>query len=223
MLSNKNGSDMKGLFYIVKGHYLDKVCPCVECSDGVSRYIGGYDPSVETHYSTEWYRVLDNTVFHCIYAGSSYEKALLAIQHAIEKYKTRRNYFKYVCEVTTEDYYEVHYLGHTPLTKEQRDKKSEGRCPRRSPSSKALEVEVLKNYGNYYLDDVTRMEDLAYESLKDKTPIKKTKKVLGKTKITPLKTPQHEEISSVASGKEKQTKLKKVTPVKKLGVKRLSN
>ena len=221
MLSNS--SDMKGLFYIVKGRYLDKVCPCVECSDGVSRYIGGYDPSVETHYNIEWYRVLDNTVFHCIYAGSSYEKALEAIKHCIEKYKTRKNYFKHVCSITTEDYYEVHYLGHTPLTKEQRDKKSEGRCPRRSPSSKALEVEVLKNYGNYYLDDVTRMEDLAYESLKDKTPIKKTKKVLGKTKITPLKTPQHLEKSSVEVDKEKQTKLKKVTPVKKLGVKRLSN
>ena len=66
-----------------------------------------------------------------------------------------------MCSITQEEYYEVHYLGHTPLTKEQRDKKAEGRCPRKSPSSKALEIEVLKNYGIYFSDDVERMEDLA--------------------------------------------------------------
>lgn len=164
--------DMRDLFTIVKGQYRKDNSP-----DDIS--ISGYDPSSQN--TNEWYCVHDNVVYYCFYGGSSYEKALQAIKNYIKRYKTRREYFKHVCEVTSEDYYGVHYLNQRPLNdKERSEKACDGRCPRTSPSSVVLYTKVFNNFHHYFAEDIERMEDEAYEELRGKTPLNKTKSLLKK-------------------------------------------
>lgn len=211
---------MRGLFYIVKGQFR-KVAPTfVNKVSGDVSYIGGYDPDSDD--TEEWYRVLDNVTHHCICCGSDLDKCVESIEMAIKHYKTRKQYFHHVCKVTSEDYYEVHYLGHTPLTPEQRAKKAEGRCPRVSPISKALEEEVFKTYGDYFEDLIKEAEESAYRAIKEDKPFNKgmkrhkklSKPLSTQEEETPVVTQSHtpETQKPVSSG----VKLKKV---KKLGKK----
>ena len=172
--------DLRGLFFIVKGQY-NKKEPSVMCSDNELRYIGGYDP-YDSDTET-WYRVLDNTVFHCSYAGSDLAKALKAIKTLILKHKDKKNYFKHISKYTSEDYYEVHYLGHSPLTPEQLQRKAEGRCPRVSSSMKLLTNEVYKEYGDFFSDEIEEMENEAYAEMKSQTPFAKTQRLLKKSGV----------------------------------------
>lgn len=207
---------LRGLFYIVKGDYKKKGISFVNKVTGDVNYIGGYDP--EDSETTEWYRVLDNITHHCICCGRDFDKCVDAITRMIKHFKTRKQYFKYVCRITSEDYYETHYLGKPPLTPEQRSKKSEGRCPRVSPISKALEDEVYKVYGDYFRDIVEEAEDSAYRAIKADKPFNKgmkrhkklPKPVSVQEEETVVETPQTQK--PVSSG----VKLKRV---KKLGKK----
>lgn len=165
---------MRGLFYIVKGQYAKKGDSFVNRVTGDVSYIGGYDPTDES--TPEWYRVQDNVLHYCVCCGSDLDKCLKAITNQIKRYKTRKMYFKKVCQLTSEDYYEIHYLGHRPLTPEQRSKKAEGRCPRTSPVQRALEEEVYKAYGDYYSDLIKEAEDIAYEEIKNDKPLSKAMK-----------------------------------------------
>lgn len=195
---------LKGLFYIVKGQYR-RTSPSVVI-DGETKHIGGYDPDNED--TSEWYRVLDCVTYHCICAGSSFDKCLEAIRRMIVHHKTRKSYFRYVCKVTSEDYYEVHYLGHRPLNHEQRTKKAEGRCPRTSPAQKKLEEAVFNAYGDYYRDVIEEVEDEAYEDIKNDKPMMKSKKRFKK-----LKTPEtvEKEETPVETPKKTPLKTKKKT------------
>lgn len=169
---------LKGMFYIVKGQYREVGEKVI--IDDESMYLGGYNP--EDDRTVNWYRVEDNVVHYSVYCGSSYEEALRAITNAIKGWKTRRNYFKHVCRTTTEDYYEVHYLHHKPLTPDQREKKREkGICPRISPKMQKLEDEIYKRWGDYYIDDIERAEDEALKLLENLNPQKKLKKIARKT------------------------------------------
>ena len=165
--------DMRGLFYIVKGQYRKDKDP-----DGVS--VSGYDPT--SPGTPEWYQLKDRICFHTLACGSDLNKVVHGVYTQIKKWKTAERYFKHVCSVTSDDYYQLHYKGQKPLTPEQRSKRAEGRCPRVSPPMKVLEGKIYECFGDYYSDLVEEMEDLAYTELKGQTPFKKSTKLVKKTK-----------------------------------------
>ena len=176
--------DMRGLFFVVKGQYKKGVEPSfVNKVTGDVSHIGGYDPFREN--TSEWYMVLDNKTFNCVACGGKLDKVLKAVYTTIKKYKgVAKKYFKHVCEVTSDDYYEVHYLGKAPLTHDQRVAKAEGRCPRVSPAMRCLYERIFSEYGDYYEDEVREMEDLAYSELVEEKPINKSRKLVSKHKKT---------------------------------------
>ena len=211
--------DMRGIFFIVKGQYRKGVAPSyVNKETNETGYLGGYNPYSED--TEEWYMLLDTKTFHCICCGSDLNKVLKGVHTTILKHKgVAKKYFKHVCGITSDDYYETHYLGRTPLTPEERSAKSEGRCPRVSPVMRCLYKNIYEVYGDCYRDAIEDMEDLAYSELKEERPINKTKKLMAKTKsksgLVKTTTPKKEVI-------ETPTTLKKVKPKVKLGIKKLS-
>lgn len=178
--------DMRGLFFIIKGRYTKNLEPeYTNAVSGDKGYLGGFNPHL---FSTpEWYTVLDRKCYHTIYCGSSYTKAVASIGNTIRRFKgDAKKYFKEVSTLTSDDYYEVHYLGHTPLTPDKRAKKCEGRCPRTSPIMMDLYHNIDLAYGDYYYDEVVEQEDLAYEQLIDERPVNKSKRLFKK--LTPSNT-----------------------------------
>lgn len=207
---------LRGLFYIVKGQYRKKAPTFVNKVTGDVSYIGGYDPDDEE--TVEWYRVMDNITHHCVYCGSDLDSAVECVERMIKHHKTRKHYFHYVCRVTSEDYYETHYLGRTPLTPEQRSKKAEGRCPRVSPIQKALEDEVFNEYGDYFSALIEEAEDSAYRAIKEDKPFNKgmkrhkklTKAVSVPEEETPVETPQETQKPVFNTSGMKLRKIKKI-------------
>ena len=176
--------NMRGLFFIVKGQYKKSARPSVVNS--VSKdtmWLGGYDPyNADTE---EWYMLMDNKTFHCVMCGSDLKKVLQGVYDLIIRYDgVAKKYFKHVSSTTSDDYYETHYLGHQPLTHDQRVKKAEGRCPRVSPVMRCLYESVFKEYGDFYIEEVEEMENKAYNDLKTKETPKKTKKLIGNRKVS---------------------------------------
>ena len=157
---------MRGLFFIIKGQYRRGAEPHFRNEvSGDNTYIGGYNPFDPG--TGEWYMLMDNRTYHCIACGSDLRKVLGGVYNAIMKHKgVAKNYFKRVSETTSDDYYEVHYLGQPPLNHEQRVAKAEGRCPRVSPAMRCLYEKVYEEFGDYYMDEVVEMEDKAYNDLK---------------------------------------------------------
>lgn len=172
------GEDMRGLFFIIKGNYVRNLGDSFlnEVSGDVS-HIGGYDP--ENENTKEWYMCLDKVTFQCITCGSDFEKVLRGVKDYIVKFRGKsKDYFKYICDITSEDYYDIHFLGHQPLTPEKRTKKAEGRCPRTSPIMRCLYNAVFEVYGQYYRDKIEAVEEEAYKVVeKRNTPLKKVLKV----------------------------------------------
>lgn len=182
--------DMRGLFYIVKGQYKPNKRDTLNTD--------GYDP--EDPNTSEWYQLRDCKTHHCVVCGRDFNKVLKGVYTLIITYKVARNYFKFVDDTTTEDYYRTHYLGKPPYTPEQRAKRAEsGRSARLSPPMKELHDLIYDDYGDYYREYIREMEDEAYKYLASQTPMGKTKKLLGKTKRpstpsrktppTPVETP----------------------------------
>ena len=208
--------DMRGLFFVVKGQYAKGVAPSfVNKVSGDVTFIGGYDPFSED--TSNWYMLMDCKTFHCVSCGSDLNQVLKAVHTAIKKYKgSARNYFKHVSEVTSDDYYEVTYLGRSPLTHDQRVAKAEGRCPRVSPVMRCLYEKVYAEYGDYYEDEVQEMEDLAYSELVEERPINKTRKLVSKNKPKGLvkTTPKEEKVLDTTQPK------RLVKPKVKIGLKK---
>lgn len=208
--------DMRGLFFVVKGQYAKGVQPSfVNKVSGDVTFIGGYDPFSED--TSNWYMLMDCKTFHCVSCGSDLDKVLKAVHTVIKKYKgSARNYFKHVSEVTSDDYYEVTYLGRSPLTHDQRVAKAEGRCPRVSPVMRCLYEKVYEEYGDYYEDEVREMEDLAYSELVEERPINKTRKLVSKNKPKGLvkTTPKEEKVLDTSQPK------RLVKPKVKIGLKK---
>lgn len=147
--------DMSNLFFIVKGQYA-KRAPRVMVHDGKDFqevYIGGYDPS---RAKVEQYMVYDKVTFHCIYGGSSLEKALDCIKRAVVTYKNNpENYFRMVGESTNEDFYYRHYLGKAPYSESRLKKEAEnGKSWRTGTSLKRLLFAVEQSYAFTYEDAV---------------------------------------------------------------------
>lgn len=204
--------DMRGLFFIVKGQYKTD-----NSKDGVC--VSGYDP--EDPNTKEWYMLVDNVTFRCFACGSDLNKVIGGVSRVIFKFKTRERYFKHVCKVTSEDYYEVHYRGRRPLTHDEIVKKAEGKCPRVSPAMKALYSKIYSCYGDYYSDLVKVEEDKAYKELKEQTPFHKSKKLMSKIKLEePVVEKPKKVLENEQTQVETQFKLKKIKP--KLGLRKLS-
>lgn len=214
---------MRGLFFIMKGKYSSKAKPSFTNDvTGNTTYIGGYNP--ESEDTEEWYMLMDKETFHCVACGGSLKKVLDSVKSVIVRYKGEAKlYFRHVSKVTSDDYYETHYLGHKELTPEQRAKKAQGRCPRVSPPMRFLYSRVLDEYGDFFSEDIEEMEDLAYETLKDNTPVRKSKKLMAKTKV---KNNTTEMIKKPTLKKKEEKVLEKpkklIKPKKKFGFKKLS-
>lgn len=213
-----SSDNMRGLFFIVKGQYRKGVAPSyVNKATNETGWIGGYDPYSDT--TEEWYMLMDCKTFHCLACGSDFNRVLKGVYTAIVKHKgVAKKYFKHVCGITSEDYYETHYLGRRPLTHEERVKKAEGKCPRVSPAMRELYQNIYDEYGDFFRDEIERMEDLAYSELEEEKPHKKAKKLVSKTKPKGAKvemtTPKQEVIKTTPS--------KLVKPKVKTGFKKLS-
>lgn len=173
---------MRGLFFIIKGGYVKGLLPTyVNDISGDTCFLGGFDPCGDD--TREWYTVMDRKSFNYIYCGGDLEKALAAIRNTIVKHKgVAKNYFREVSRLTSDDYYEVHYLGHTPLTAEMRTRKCEGRCPRTSPIMRCLYQNVDMVYGDYYSDQIEEVEEEAYTDLVRNKPVNKSKKILQRAR-----------------------------------------
>lgn len=158
------GDSMRGLFYITQGRYKKCGDSFMNTFSGDVSYIGGYDPS---NTSTErWYTLRDYETHHCIACGSDFEKVVGSVYTAIKRYKgSAKSYFKHISEVTSDDYYEVRYLGKKPMTREQRAKKAEGRCPRVSLADRCLHDCIYQEYGQHFSELIEREEERAYDDL----------------------------------------------------------
>ena len=212
------GDTMKDLFFIVKGQYRKGIAPSfVNSVTGDVNYVGGYDPDKDT--TEKWYMCLDKVTFQCVSCGSDFNKVVHSVYTLIMKYKgNAKKYFKHISDTTSDDYYETHYLGHAPLTLDQRNKKAEGRCPRVSPPMRCLYNAVYSWYGDYFSEQVREMEDQAYsdleEVIRNSKPINRTKRIMKKT---PVKKVEMEETSTP---KVSPNTMKKVVKPK-LGLKKL--
>lgn len=210
-------NDMRGLFFIVKGRYKKGAKPSFhnKVSNEVS-YIGGYDP-YEDH-TEEWYMAIDNKTYHCVACGSDLKTVLKGIYNTILKHKgDAKHYFKHVSSITSDDYYETHYLGKRPLTREQRVKKAEGRCPRVSPVMREMYEHIYEEFGDFFSEEIEEMEDLAYSELVDRKPYKKSKKLVSKVKPRTTKVemiPPKKEVVNNTTGRLVRPKVK--TGFKKL-------
>lgn len=210
--------DMRGLFFVIKGQHNNKKEPSYTNKvTGDKHYIGGYDPNDKE--TQEWYMLLDKKTFHCVACGTDLNKVLRGVYTQIKKYKgVAKKYFKYVSEITSDDYYEVTYLGHRPLTPEQRVKKAEGKCPRVSPIMRDMYEHIYEEYGDFFDDLIRPMEDLAYSEMVEEKPFNKTRKLVSKNKTKDkvvMETPTDEVIETPATPK-------KVKPKVKMGIKKLS-
>lgn len=211
--------DMRGLFFIIKGQYRKGVEPSfLNKVSNETSYIGGYDPHSDT--TEEWYMCFDSKTFQCTACGGDLKKVAHSVYTMIKKYKDLKHYLRHVSLVTSDDTYEVEYLGHRPLTPEQRSKKAEGRCPRTSPIMRCLYENIYSEYGDYFNDLVEEMEDLAYSELKEDKPIRKTQKLVSKHKKSLVKMDTPAPVKKEVDTTPKKL-VKKNKPKVKLGIKKL--
>ena len=204
---------MRGLFFIVKGQHHKGVEPSfVNKATGEVSYIGGYNP-YDTN-TEEWYMLLDSKTFYCIACGSNFKKVLRGVYTTIKRHKgVAKNYFRHISKVTSDDYYETHYLGHAPLTQKQAEKKADGRCPKVSAPMRCLYERVYSEYGDFFSEDVEEMEALAYLELVEEKPFNKNRKKLERTKSLKLNM-EKKEVAEIPTPK------KLVKPKVKIGMKK---
>lgn len=217
---------MRGLFFIIKGKHAWKKAPTYTNKvSGEVGHIGGYDPYDDD--TEEWYNVMDRKCYHTIYSGGDKDRAVDAIRKCIVRHKgVAKSYFREVSKYTSDDYYEVHYLGHAELTPDKRAKKCEGRCPRTSPIMQDMYRNIDSMWGDYYQDLIEQAEDTAYNELVDERPVNKSRKIVQKAKKSlGLQTPQetHKPVLKKTPVEKKKEDVTPtiIKPVKKRSVKLL--
>lgn len=216
--NTKKGDDMRDLFFIVKGQYRKGVAPSViNKATGNEVFIGGFNP--ESDNTVNWYMLMDRKTYRCCVCGTDLNKCLEGVRTLILKYKgVGKKYFKHISDTTSDDYYEVHYLGRKPLTTLEREKKGKNKYPRVSPIMRCLYEEVEKRWGDHYREEIERMEDLAYEELKGEKPVFKSRKLVSKHKA---KLPAVETVETPKKVIDTTPK-KMVKPKVKMGIKKLN-
>lgn len=165
---------MSGLFFILRGQYCKKGTPVIV--EGEERYFECYDPKDTTN--PEWYIVMDRVVFNSIYSGSSREKALNSIGRAIERYRdSPKKYFREVSNLTSEDFYDVHYNKQRPLGAKEISKRAVGKQPRTSSAMWIHYMSAYTLYGAFLYEERVKIEEQAQERVKDlKHPLRKNLK-----------------------------------------------
>ena len=146
--------EMRDIFFIIKGQHAKGVEPSVkDKTTGDVTYIGGYDPYSDD--TVEWYQLVDNITFNTICCGSDLDKVLRGVYTTIKHFKGRvKKYVKYV---------------------EKSDTKT-------SRMMVLLKKSIYEEYGEYYEEDIKKMEDLAFSDLRGDTPLMRGKKLMSKVK-----------------------------------------
>ena len=146
--------DMRGLFYIVRGGYKRGKSPSFFNPVSEDKnWIGGYDPSDDTN--EEWYMLLDSELFMCQCAGSKLQSCLDTAYKLIKRYRTKEKYVKVMKSLTYS-----------------------GGCA--SPIHKALEKEIYNTYGDYFRSQLDEVENLAYQEIREDTPLARATKLRKK-------------------------------------------
>lgn len=178
--------NLRGLFYIVKGHYVKNKAPRFWNEVSASyNDIGGYDPDRED--TEEWYMVFDNEEFRCHGAVSTLQGAGNIIRRIILKHRTKEHYF-----TALEQYENMVSLIH-----------------------QRLHQEVYNTYGDYFSQYVKDVEESAYREVRNNTPVMKARnkkkrslsKVVEMVEVTPPKnTIEVNTLSDTSTPKPKRGK-----------------
>lgn len=194
MVELNSTEDMRGLFMVVKGHY-KKSGMLWKCSDGVERYLGGYDP--EDDSNEEWYQLMDKVNYVTVSCGSDLTRILEGAKNLIVKYKNDRTL--YLSKHQKNDSYE-----------DEGGKKNKRVLV--SPTTASLMEGVREHYSWYYDDMLAKYEDMAIKELSS-TDSKKTI-TAPKKSLVKKTTPAKEKPVEKTTEKPKKTIQKKTTPVK---------
>ena len=164
--------EMRGLFYIVKGHYRKNVGDSFTNSENDSvMYLGGYDPYENN--TPEWYMLMDCNTHQCLSCGSDYEKVLRGVYNVIRRNKgVMKKYLKYRTQ-----------------------------APKISPVMENLYEHLYEEFGDYFNDDIREMEDLAYYDLQEDKPFRRAKKLV-KTSAIALETHREEKVIDTSTPKK---------------------
>lgn len=178
--------NLRGLFYIVKGHYVKNKAPRFWNEVSASyNDIGGYDPERED--TEEWYMVFDNEEFRFHGSSTTLQGAANIIRRIILKHKTKEHYF------TTLEQYENMV----------------------SPIYQRLHQEVYNTYGDYFKQFVSEVvEESAYREVRNNTPVMKARnkkkrslsKVVEMVEVTPPQTIEVNTLSDTSTPKPKRGK-----------------
>lgn len=185
----KTHEDMRNLFFIIKGGYVKGVEPKFTNTKGDEIYIGGYDPYSED--TEEWYMLVDNQTYSVMSCGEDFNTVLQGVYNTIRHFKgSLKKYLKHTAEYS-----------HT-----------------QSKSAVEIYKRVGDEYGDYYEDLITKMEDLAYDSLREEKTLHKSRMLVSKHKKDMVVEMKH----TPEKHTEETLTLKKVKPKVKMGVKKLN-
>ena len=170
-------SDMRGLFFITKGQ-CGKDSPVVTVKNGKEYHechVGSYDP--DRGDTVNHYCVVDRITFHITYGGSNLDKAIDNIRRMVVLYNNDpEKYFRYVSEVTNEDFYFRYYENSSPFTDSQFKKRAEeGRSWKTSTKMKMHEYAILKTYGMVYEEAVEDAYEKAVDEIVNRTKRRRNK------------------------------------------------
>lgn len=166
---------MRNLFFIVKGSYKKGAEPSVvNRVNNDTYYLGGYDPYSDD--TEEWYMLVENITFTTISCSGDLDKVLDNVYKVIKKYKGDTN--KFIKSVRKID------------------------C-KRSLVMEDLMKHIYDEFGDYYKEDIQKMEELAYNDLKGDTPLARSKKLVSKMKTKEVKETPKEVKPKVRLGLKK--------------------
>ena len=183
--------DMRGLFFIVKGQYEKGVKPSFinEVSDNES-FIGGYDP--ENKNTSEYYRLMDRKTYTTLCCSGDLNTVLKSVYKYIKKFKGNiNNYLSFIKNMET---------------------------PMPSPIMRCMYEHIDNLFGDYFSDEVRKMEDLAFNELHEEKTVIKSRKLVSKHK----KEVEKVDIETPQRGVLNTTTPKKVKPKVVLGIKKLN-
>lgn len=176
--------NMRGRFFIIKGHYVKGAEPSF--TNEVTNSVNHIGGYDPYSPDTKrWFMLIDNKTYRCLSCSSDIKKVLEGVYKVIKHYKgDLKRYEKHIS------------------------------AEKVSPPMRCIYEQVYKEYGHYYSDEVTQMEDLAYGELKEERPVHKNKKLVKTIKKEMDLVKKEDMVFDT-------TTPKKVMPKTKIGVKKL--
>lgn len=89
--------DLRGVFFIIKGHYTKGARPSFTSDSGSTLYIGGFNPSNDT--TEEWYMLLDKDHLVCVACGDL-NTVTQGVYKQIVGHRTLKHYNKWASNTT---------------------------------------------------------------------------------------------------------------------------